>query len=246
MQRRLLPIAILTGVLLFTALVGYLIPANSEGPPVRILLENKGGKVIFAHKEHIAIQDKDCASCHHTSRNGQTPPACSQCHVKTFDEVFKTTHQKQLPKDQCVSCHHPAATIEKFSHDAHAEEYAPDDCESCHHDASIEPEPQACSDCHKKESTEKMISLKEANHTRCAECHLDMYQEGLKGCQNCHARGTVPQKPEQQACSSCHDNPADQLIPTKTSAFHGKCMGCHENMDAGPFGDEACYQCHMK
>lgn len=246
MQRRLLPIAILTGILLLTALAGYLIPAGSEAPPVRILLENKGGKVIFAHKEHISIQDNDCASCHHTTPKGQTPIACSSCHVKKFDETFKANHQKELPQSQCSSCHHQAASIDKFSHEDHAEDYTGEDCQSCHHDASIEPEPQACSECHKKESTEEMISLKKANHTRCADCHSDMYDEGLKGCQSCHTREIAPRKAEPQACSSCHEKPADQLLPTKTIAFHEKCMGCHKEMDTGPFGEESCYQCHMK
>lgn len=246
MQRRLFPIAILTGVLLLTAAMGYLIPASSEGPPVRILLENKGGKVIYAHKEHIGIQDNDCASCHHTTSNDETPPACSQCHVKQFDETFVATHQATLPESQCSACHHQKANIEKFSHDDHTEEYSPDYCQACHHDESIEPEPQACSNCHTSEGSDDLISLKQANHTRCADCHEDFYQEGSKGCSNCHTRETETKAPEPVACSSCHDNPANQLIPAKTKAFHGKCMGCHEEIGAGPFGDDACYLCHMK
>lgn len=245
MQRRLLPIAILTGILLLTAAAGYLIPADSSGPPVRILIKNKGGKVIFTHKEHIAIEGDNCSSCHHTTDNETIPPACSKCHVKSFDETFRATHQKALSEDQCSTCHHPKASIGNFSHDAHTEDYAPGYCQACHHDESIEPEPQACSDCHESEATEDLISLREANHTRCADCHDDYYEEGVAGCGNCHTREPAMQT-EPQACSSCHEDPTNQLIPTKTSAFHGKCKGCHEEYGAGPFGEEACYQCHMK
>lgn len=247
MQRRYLPIAILTGILFAAALVGYLVPAKSEGPPTRILLENKGGKVIFTHKAHVEIEDQKCATCHHTSGNEQMPPKCSSCHVKKFDDAFIVKHQDEIDDKYCTSCHHPGAAIDNFSHDDHAEDYAEEDCQACHHDTSIEPEPQACSDCHEKEGTEEMLSLRDANHTRCADCHDDMYKEGIKGCVNCHTREMVKDEtPDPQACSSCHTVPVDQLVPTTTAAFHGQCMSCHEKQGSGPFGDDACYQCHMK
>lgn len=247
MQRRFLPITILTGVLLIAALVGYLAPANSEAPPTRVLMDNKGGKVILTHATHAELESQNCATCHHTSGNNQTPPACADCHVKKFDEVFVADHQETIDEKQCISCHHPGATIAKFSHEKHETEYAEDDCQACHHDEEIEPEPQACSDCHKKESSKDMLSLKEANHAKCADCHEDMYDEGLKGCVNCHTRDKAPaEKPEPQSCADCHTKPVDLLIPTTTNAFHGQCMSCHEEQGMGPFGDDACYQCHMK
>lgn len=247
MPRRYIPITVLTGVLLLVALTGYLIPAQSEGPPTRVLLENKAGKVIFAHKDHVAIQSDQCGSCHHTTGNDQAPPKCSSCHVKKFDDAFIADHQETLDEKLCVTCHHPSATIEKFSHDEHVEEYTADDCQACHHDESIEPEPQACSECHTSEGTDKVVSLRKANHTKCADCHDDFYLEGTKGCTRCHSRKPVKKDDfEPLACSSCHKVPTDQLIPTTTAAFHGQCMGCHKTNDSGPFGDEACYQCHMK
>ncbi len=246
MQRRYLPIAVLTGILFVAALAGYLIPANSEGTPVRILLENKGGKVIFAHKTHVELQDSDCASCHHTSGDEQMPPNCSSCHVKKFDDAFIANHQETIDDKYCQSCHHPTATMALFSHDKHAEDYAEDDCQACHHDESIEPDPQACSECHEKETLKDIPSLKDANHGKCIDCHEDFYDEGTKGCKNCHTREKPTKTFEPQPCSSCHDEPVEQLVPTTTTAFHGQCMSCHEEQGAGPFGDDACYQCHMK
>lgn len=246
MHRRYFPIAILTGILLIAALAGYLIPARSEGPPVRILLENKGGKVIFGHKTHIAIQNKECASCHHTSVNDETPPSCSSCHVKKFDDAFIASHQNSIDPEYCVSCHHQQASIDKFSHDIHAQDYAADDCQACHHDESIEPEPQACSNCHESRAKEDIPSLKDANHAKCADCHDDFYAQGSQGCKNCHTREPAKETPDPQACSDCHSEPADQLIPTTTKAFHGQCMSCHEQQGAGPYGDDSCYRCHMK
>lgn len=246
MQRRYLPIAILTGILFVTALVGYLIPARSEGPPTRVLLDNKGGKVIFTHQSHLADVGQDCASCHHTSGNDQEPPKCSDCHAKKFDDVFIADHPNTIDEKYCISCHHPEASIGNFDHDLHAMDYTGEYCQTCHHDESIEPEPQACSDCHEREATEEMPSLKTANHTRCADCHDDKYEQGIKECGFCHIRKT-PENREtaQEACSSCHSTPVNQLVPTTTKAFHGQCKGCHEANGTGPYSDDDCYQCHM-
>ncbi|QJB57972.1 cytochrome c3 family protein [Pseudodesulfovibrio sp. zrk46] len=248
MQRRYLPIFILTGILFATALIGYLVPAHSDGPPVRTLLENKGGKVLFTHKAHIELEENNCAYCHHTSGNDQQPPRCADCHAKKFDEAFVERHQEEIDDKYCKTCHHPGAIIDKFSHQDHAEDYVEDDCEACHHDPSVEPAPQACSNCHEQEGSEKVpTNLREANHARCADCHDDMYKDGLKGCTNCHTRQMAKdENPNPQACSDCHTQPLDQLVPNTTAAFHGQCMGCHEEQGSGPFGDDACYQCHMK
>jgi len=247
LHRRYFPIAILTGILLITAIAGYLIPLESSAQPVRILLPNKGGNVIFTHEPHISIQDDQCVTCHHTTLKDDDPIACKSCHVKTFDETFIIEHPTQFDDKQCASCHHADSNIDRFTHDDHALDYADSDCQSCHHDESIEPEPQACSNCHQKEGKDDIPSLKVANHTRCASCHDDMFDQGVEGCGYCHVRNEQKEQKtaDQEACSSCHEESIDQLIPTTTVAFHGQCRGCHETMDAGPYGDENCDKCHM-
>ncbi|ADU62354.1 MAG: cytochrome c family protein [Pseudodesulfovibrio sp.] len=256
MQKRFLPILILTGILFVAALIGYLIPARTKEPPVRILLDNKGGKVIFTHQAHAAMEGRACNDCHHTSaQDDQSPPACSSCHVRTFDEAFAADHQQTLDQKQCAACHHTEATIDNFSHDDHADDYAAGDCQSCHHDATVEPKPQSCDNCHGKR--EDIPSLKEANHTRCASCHEDLFAKGITGCAACHARKPAQAMTSSQAasqasgpalrpCADCHQEPADQLVPTTMAAFHTQCLGCHEAMKRGPYGDDACYKCHMK
>lgn len=248
MHRRFLPISILTGVLFIVALAGYLLPAGSSPMPVRVLLENKGGKVIFEHQAHADMPDRACADCHHTSGDDPEPPACSSCHVARFDEIFVIEHQDTLGQDQCISCHHLEATIDNFSHDDHADDYAAGDCQACHHDPSIEPEPQSCANCHGPQ--QDIPSLKDANHERCASCHQDLFDQGASGCSTCHTRKPMPTAdapaPALRPCSDCHQEPADQLVPTTAVAFHKQCMGCHEDMTSGPYGDDACYKCHMK
>jgi hypothetical protein len=246
LQKRYVPIAIVTGILLLVAMGGYLVPANSQGPPVRVLLDNKGGKVILNHAEHIADMGGRCMDCHHNSDGDPNPPACSSCHVAKFGPEFAAAHQQTMDRKQCASCHHAGATIDAFNHAEHAEDYAADDCAACHHDRDIEPEPQACSNCH-TDGNDARPSLRDAAHVRCAECHDDMFTEGVVGCARCHERrDEAASEDDYRPCADCHATPADQLIPTTTAAFHAQCRGCHEENGSGPFGDDACYQCHMK
>ena len=60
MHKRYLPIAVVTGLLCVLALVGYVMPEGQKGLPVRTLLENKGGKVIFNHSSHSEDMQNDC------------------------------------------------------------------------------------------------------------------------------------------------------------------------------------------
>lgn len=246
MHKRYLPIAVVTGLLCVVALAGYVIPSAPEGPPVRTLLDNKGGKVIFTHASHTETMADDCGLCHHYTGDIQTPPKCSTCHVKKFDETFKTTHQSTMDEKVCRSCHHAESDIAPFSHADHIDEYVPEDCQACHHDPSIEPVAQACSHCHDQPGDATMPSLMKASHTRCMDCHDDFFTEGAEGCQKCHARNPAEKtiaKPRK--CSTCHEEPIEELIPTTTAAFHTQCQTCHEYQGSGPYGDDACYQCHM-
>ncbi len=246
LHKRYLPITITAALLFLIALGGYMIPATPDELPVRTLMDNKGGKVILNHAAHADLVGGDCGSCHHTTGDAPNPPACGDCHAAKFDAAFRAAHQQALDPALCGSCHHQTATVGHFMHDEHAEDILGGDCESCHHDPSIEPEPQACSNCH-MDGSNSVLRLRDAAHGRCAECHDDMYQDGIDGCGNCHERRPdTGVETEKQACSHCHDTPVDQMVPTTMNAFHEKCMGCHEEQGAGPFGDDACDQCHMK
>lgn len=247
MHKRYLPITVVTGLLCVVALVGYVVPEGQSSPPVRTLHDNKGGKVIFNHASHSEDMQQNCALCHHYTDEAQHPPKCSTCHVKTFDETFRTNHQSTMDEKLCRSCHHAESTISLFSHSDHIEDYAPDDCQACHHGSDIEPEAKACSHCHGEPGHETISSLMKASHERCIVCHEDFFEEGSDGCQKCHARNPTEKTIDKpRACSTCHEEPIEELIPTTTVAFHTQCQTCHEYQGAGPYGDDACYQCHMK
>jgi len=62
-------------------------------------------------------------------------------------------------------------------------------------------------------------------------------------CDRCHHTG------DYVACgeSGCHDaEAADSGLPTRMEAFHQSCMGCHEEVGAGPWEKDQCKQCHLK
>jgi len=246
LQKRYLPIAIITGLLCLVAIVGYSLPQKEKGRPVRLLLDNKGGKVIFTHASHNETMSEDCGLCHHYTADTKHPPKCSVCHLKKFNDNFKKTHQQTMDKKVCGSCHHAESTIALFDHAAHIEDYVPDDCQACHHDPSIEPVAQACSHCHEQPGDEEIPSLMKASHDKCIQCHEDLFMEGSEGCQKCHARNPIKEEIKHVACSKCHEEPLEELIPTTTTAFHTQCQTCHDYSGAGPYGEDACYQCHMQ
>ena len=248
MRKRFLPITVLTVVLAAVAVGGYLMPRPSQALPVRLLLANKGGNVIFTHQKHSENYQLNCEQCHHYSAPGKMdPPQCGSCHPTIFDKDYVAIHRDNFDNEAyCNACHHNSKA-EHFDHDAH-QDYASEDCQACHHDSDIETEPSRCSNCHEHKSEVGMPNLREATHTRCMDCHEDMYEQGLNGCSQCHVRGDAPLSPPEyeKPCSDCHERPVNDLIPNRTYAFHGQCRGCHRTTGKGPHGDDLCYHCHIK
>lgn len=55
--------------------------------------------VQFAHKKH-ADTVKDCVKCHHTTKAGEKPQKCVECHTKDSKvTAYKAFH------DSCKGCH---------------------------------------------------------------------------------------------------------------------------------------------
>ncbi len=251
MQKRYLPISVFVVVMAIVALVGYLQPAGTEEMPRRILFDNAGGKVIFSHQAHDQTYQLDCASCHHENpaggEPGKEPLRCGLCHPPEFTPNWIETHASFFNAEQnCARCHHAEFTGMVYKHDEHAEQYNTD-CLDCHHTDDIEPTPTNCGDCHLKEGDATMPGFADAVHTRCATCHQDVFAQEMKGCGFCHEllQAGGDNLPETGGCSSCHDKAIEQLIPTRMSAFHKGCMGCHEEKQLGPFKDDECSKCHL-
>jgi hypothetical protein len=248
LHKRYLPITIGVVILAIIAMVGYMRPAATEEMPRRILFDSAGGPVIFSHLAHDQLYGIDCATCHHESkRPGNDPLQCGLCHPPEFTPLYVSMHTTYFTEEEhCARCHHIEFTGMVYDHDTHAENYT-FGCTDCHHDVDIEPVPQSCGDCHMDTGDPAMPSLMDAAHERCASCHQAELDAGITDCTYCHtaisaAQGEIPAA---VTCSLCHAQPVEQLIPTRMSAFHDGCMGCHENVQAGPYADDACNQCHM-
>ncbi|MFO7597013.1 MAG: cytochrome c3 family protein [Desulfocurvibacter africanus] len=252
LPRKYFPIIATCAVLLVVAVAGYLTPAESQKLPVRILFDNTGGKVVFAHLRHHRDYSIACETCHHENApQGAEPLPCGSCHPLAFDEQYVKQHVASFPdKTYCIQCHHLEYAKLNFGHDEHVE-YAGGDCQACHHGPDIEPEPQSCRSCHpeeKPESGDSMPDQMEAGHTRCASCHQDMFDHGLTSCKSCHVEADMTKwHGDFTGCAQCHDeHPEKELVLTRTNAFHDQCMSCHEERRQGPYKDDDCNKCHIR
>ena len=46
-----------------------------------------------------------------------------------------------------------------------------------------------------------------------------------------------------ESCLDCHDEMEEMTPSKRTDSFHGQCIGCHAEMEAGP---QECAECHLK
>lgn len=79
-----------------------------------------------------------------------------------------------------------------FMHDGHNEKAGLDGCLPCHHEGIedgefIEGDPMPCSECHEAKPTDGSMSLKEAYHKQCIQCHEDK-KAGPVACGECHVK----------------------------------------------------------
>ena len=242
-----------TAVLAVVAFIGYVWPASEPLLPVkplpdRVLLDEHGasGKVVFDHRKHFEDYKVECQACHH-DREKATPiaQACRSCHGAVTEPNFKTKHVTAF-KDQmsCVTCHHvefAGTTWDREGHLALTDGKDPMDG--------------------LPESRTGDKAYAEAAHARCStpDCHGDLFPaEGdMKQCSACHNlvntkttlrdKGWITINPAYADCTVCHTNQAiEDLIPPRMQAFHDSCMGCHEKLQKGPYGQETCNQCHTK
>ncbi|MDO5536026.1 MAG: cytochrome c3 family protein [Desulfovibrionaceae bacterium] len=271
-EKRFVPIVVLTGILAAVAVIGYLLPEQAEEVPKRVSMLNTGGPVVFEHRQHESLA-ASCMDCHHDQtvlteeeREKSKPLACSVCHGITVDKEFIATHESAYRKfgdKTCLVCHHYVPGKQDWGHAVHVEEFEVE-CTTCHHsDTSIEETPSNCADCHEEGAAPSKTpfeegvppSLADAVHSKCASCHQDWFDLKARGCVKCHF-DTPPDGREQadrlhvnmedNTCVKCHSEDFDKLIPNRMTAQHVSCMGCHKKVDKGPRTGSDCSQCHMK
>lgn len=104
-------ILLITGIICYAS---FAPPATDE--PVRLMFQNKAGKVLFTHSQHIGSYTSDCLDCHHNIYDEETYN-CSDCHEAKGDEYLPS--RTDAFHYQCKGCH---------------EDYGagPIECNSCH------------------------------------------------------------------------------------------------------------------
>lgn len=240
----------------------------------KVHADQYGLDCIVCHHESFDATENllDCGVCHGSIPSNEEIKLLSESMAKTASDASPETiiisnqtvkkpleiasyHDTDIVTDfaACLTCHHLEFTPKDWGHDAHVEEIGLD-CESCHHeDKDIEPEPMNCNECHYEDST---VTLRDAVHPKCAECHQEWFDEDIKSCVICHdplntkkvyqETGSFEMNPTYETCASCHgDVEPNSLVSNRMQSFHLLCMGCHESLDVGPYKNDQCVQCHI-
>ena len=107
---------------LFTFLAFVLVVAGSlfAAAPDSAVLAAKNGNVTLSHKAHAETYKIACATCHHTTKEGETPQKCGACHGVDA----KAPAAKDAFHTQCQGCH-------KTENEKNAKA-APVKCMECH------------------------------------------------------------------------------------------------------------------
>ncbi|MDL2313736.1 cytochrome c family protein [Desulfovibrio sp. OttesenSCG-928-C14] len=273
MHKRYLHLYIILAVAVAAVVAGIALSPPAPANPMRILMPNAAGRVVFNHIQHVEEYGVPCQTCHHEySGERLNPQPCGSCHGIEFNQEFIDTHQETFKGDPqaCLTCHHLEFTGTNWTrevHDFHAEDVA-ENCQSCHHDTDIEPEPTACSSCHEALEKGQPVPqeadpplLRDAVHARCASCHAheDSFNAGVAGCADCHSeqntregflssgKADLEQKDiaALSSCAACHYHPPyEEVFANRMQAFHRQCGNCHEEL-SGPSVEAEAQQCNQ-
>ena len=107
-------------ILLVVGVVCYAaFPPPTPEQPIRIMLENTAGSVLFDHKVHTSENGYgiDCEDCHHNLEDeGEEATSCGECHDVEGEDALK---RSEAFHTQCVGCHED-------------EDMGPINCSECH------------------------------------------------------------------------------------------------------------------
>ena len=232
-----------------------------------------------AHTDALDKMNKDCTVCHlgeeisgrevlstkfkrlNDENKEQVMDAyhnnCIACH----EELYNIGNQSG-PTELCGECHRERPEVisaiqpvsfDKFLHSYHIEING-EDCSTCHHDNRKEG---SCRDCHKKNGSNKLISMKTASHLSCIGCHQEI--SGPAKCSSCHdideqekidRSGDTPRltvgQPDAVHLGTATQNKYTKFNPVPFDhkaheQYQDSCRICHH------MGIESCSQtCHTK
>ncbi len=141
--------------MLAVALAVYLTPATARDNPTRVILDNNGGRVIFAHAVHASEYGYECTDCHHDDTDQKRPLACSACHPAAHDQEYRIGHQRSFSTETaCLRCHDAAPHAPLVDSERPDAECIPLRADAFHgqciecHAADGGPDGDDCSTCH--------------------------------------------------------------------------------------------------
>jgi hypothetical protein len=237
-----------------------------------------------AHTKALAAKNLDCSACHLT-KNNRIYPKFKRFEDTDRKEVMNIYHdgciachgEMNLAKEKtgpidCEDCHtgkekyrssRQAMGFDKSLHFAHSQN-ADNKCEKCHHAYNEDKKELfydkgkegTCRYCHEQKTQDNRISMRQASHLGCINCHLNT--------------PVTEQVNPPLTCAGCHDPVEQQKIKKRTdiprmnrnqpdmvllkSAFKASQADDKKNlMDFVPFDHKAheasndtCRVCHHK
>jgi hypothetical protein len=189
-----------------------------EKPPVEFLHE--------VHTEALARKNKDCATCH-LIENDRIFPKFKRIADKDRIEVMNVYHngcischgemrvdQEKAGPVKCDGCHREKIQytssrqpmgFDKSLHFRHSESQG-NKCDPCHHEYDetakklfyAKQKEGTCRYCHRHETKENRMSMRQASHIACIDCHRKNLSKNLTA-------GPI-------TCSGCHEAAAREAI----------------------------------
>lgn len=155
-NNKYIPIAAIVAVLLVSAVALLLWPEERRADPVRVVMDNAGGRVIFTHLTHVEDYGYDCTDCHHDDIGQASPVACGNCHPPEFGDGFRTGHASRFESDEaCLRCHDEKPVGPLKAEDRPSTEDIPlradafhRQCMQCHEENGGPYGDDACNECH--------------------------------------------------------------------------------------------------
>jgi len=122
----------------------------------------------------------------------------------------------------------------RWNHEQHARMQDIASCQVCHHkERQGTANPRPCGECHEPETNQEAVVL--------ADLHRPAVPELETATVAAAEDGTEPAAEGNAETTTAADD--DENAPPAMTAYHGRCIGCHQAMKAGPVG---CRDCHAQ
>lgn len=97
---------VLAGALFLVGVIAYFVyPDKTPEQPVRMVLRNIGGNVLFNHEKHTSEEGYGikCKECHHDMEDDESKAtACGECHKPAGEEALR---RQDAFHQNCKGCH---------------------------------------------------------------------------------------------------------------------------------------------